>query len=87
MSLDFRHVADSQNLDGVLSHWAAMPDKTRDGEPFEGYYTNVGLKDEFRCLIAALYGRRLSKHGSANASDVTARCQFYGKGALGSVRR
>jgi hypothetical protein len=82
MNLDFRHVAGSQNLDGVLSHWTAMPDKTKDGEPFEGYHTNVGLKDEFRCLIAALYGRRLSKHGSANAPDVTVRCQFYGKGAL-----
>jgi hypothetical protein len=59
-----------------------MPDKTKDGEPFEGDYTNVGLKDEFRCLIAALYGRRLSKYGSANAPDVTVRCQFYGRGAL-----
>jgi hypothetical protein len=59
-----------------------MPDKTKNGEPFEGNYTNVGLKDEFRCLIAALYGRRLSKYGSANAPDVTVRCQFYGRDAL-----
>jgi hypothetical protein len=57
MNLDFRHVAHPENLNGVLGRWTAMPDKSKDGEPFEGYYTDVGLKDEFRCLIAALYGR------------------------------
>jgi hypothetical protein len=89
INLDFRHVAHPENLNGVLSRWAAMPDKTKDGEQFEGYYTNVGLKDEFRCLIAALYGRGFSKntmyeilHGSAKATDVALRCAFYGKGAL-----
>jgi hypothetical protein len=72
MSLDFRHVAQPQNLSGVLSRWAATPGKG------EGYYTYVEQKDELRCLIAAIYGRGFS----AKASDVALRCAFYGKGAL-----
>jgi hypothetical protein len=85
--LDFRQVASPENLNGVLSRWAAMPGKTKDGELFEGYHTNIGLKEEFRCLIAALYGRGFSNNktilfGSANAPDVALRCAFYGKGVL-----
>jgi hypothetical protein len=87
INLDFRHVAHPENLDSALSRWAAMPDKTKDGKSFEGYYTNEELKDEFRCLIAALYGRgfrksRMILHGSANARDIALRCAFYGKGEL-----
>jgi hypothetical protein len=52
LNLNFIDVARPENLNGVLTRWAAMPDKAEDGELFEGYYTNVGLKDEFRCLIA-----------------------------------
>jgi hypothetical protein len=87
IDLDFKDVARPENLNGVLTRWAAMPDKAEDGELFEGYYTNVGLKDEFRCLIAALYGRGFSQsktilHGTANASDIALRCAFYGKAEL-----
>jgi hypothetical protein len=32
-----------------------------DRKPLEGYHTSLSLKDEFRCLIAALYGRGTSK--------------------------
>jgi hypothetical protein len=84
MNLDFRQVAHPEKIDRVLSRWATLVDRVEGGEPFEGYYTNVGLKDEFRCLIAALYGRGFSEkrtilHGSANASDIAMRCAFYGK--------
>ena len=86
-NLDFRQVAHPEKIDRVLSRWATLVDRVEGGEPFEGYYTNVGLKDEFRCLVAALYGRGFSKnrmimHGSANASDIALRCAFYGKAEL-----
>jgi hypothetical protein len=87
MNLDFRQVAHPDKIDGVISRWATLVDRVEGGEPFEGYYTNVGLKDEFRCLIAALYGRGFSKnkvilHGSATAPDIALRCAFYGKADL-----
>jgi hypothetical protein len=87
INLDFRHVAGPESLDHVLARWAAMPDKAKDAEPFEGYYTTAGLKDEFRCLIAALYGRGFSNnkpilHGSSTASDIALRCAFYSKSDL-----
>jgi hypothetical protein len=61
-----------------------MPDKTKGEEPFEdysleGYSTNLGSKDEFRCLIAALYGQDF---GRATASDIALRCAFYGNAKL-----
>ena len=81
--LDFRHVVipeqSRRHLDDVLARWAAMPDTPKDEEPFEACITNLGSKDEFRCLIAALYGQDF---GRATASDIALRCAFYGNAKL-----
>jgi hypothetical protein len=53
--LDFQQVAHPETLENVLSRWEKLDDRDSKGEPFEGYFTSLSLKDEFRCLIAALY--------------------------------
>jgi hypothetical protein len=47
------------------------------------------MKDEFRCLIAALYGKTYAKQqdgslGYCNCADVALRCAFYGNAQLTS---
>jgi hypothetical protein len=84
INLDFQQVASVESIDGVLSRWAQMDDKDGQGKPFEGYDTSLPLKDEFRCLVAALYGRGFVKnktvlHGSVNSNEIAVRCAFYGK--------
>jgi hypothetical protein len=55
--LDFQQVAQPEKIKTVLSRWAQLDDADHDGKPLEGYVTSLSLKDEFRCLVAALYGR------------------------------
>jgi hypothetical protein len=47
------------------------------------------MKDEFRCLIAALYGKTYANNktvvlGTATAPDIALRCAFYGNAQLTS---
>ena len=82
-NLNFRHVHSPESIDGVLKRWVSMSDMTRDGkEVVEGYYTELSLRDEFRCLIGALYGSgfkggKTVLHGSVKSSDVAIWCAFY----------
>ena len=75
--LDFQHVAHPEKIEAVLSRWGKLDGK------MEGYFTSLSLKDEFRCLIAALYGTTFSNNksavqGSRSAKDVAMRCAYYG---------
>jgi hypothetical protein len=84
--LDFQQVAHPETIEPVLSRWAKLDDKF-DGKPSEGYFTSLSIKDEFRCLIAALYGTtwsnsRLTVQGSPSAKDVAMRCACYGNAQL-----
>jgi hypothetical protein len=79
--LDFQQVAHPETIEPVLSRWAKLDHK------MEGYFTTLPLKDEFRCLIAALYGRtwsdrKLTVQGSPSAKDVAVRCAYYGNAEL-----
>ncbi|MBM3543533.1 MAG: hypothetical protein FJX44_03360 [Alphaproteobacteria bacterium] len=79
-------VAIPDKIDHVLARWATLDDRS-DGKPIEGRFTSLPIKDEFRCLVAALYGRGFVNnafvlHGSANAKDVALRCAYYGKGDI-----
>jgi hypothetical protein len=79
--LDFQHVAHPETIEAVLSRWAKLDDK------IEGYFTTLSLKDEFRCLVAALYGSTWSNskstvQGSPSAKDVAMRCAYYGNAQL-----
>jgi hypothetical protein len=50
-------VATPDEIGQVLTRWATLDDRMSDGKVSEGYHTSLSLKDEFRCLVAALYGR------------------------------
>jgi hypothetical protein len=49
----------------------------------EGFLTSLEMKDEFRCLIAALYGKTYANNKTVvTARDVALRCAFYGNAEL-----
>jgi hypothetical protein len=83
--LDFQQVAHPETIDAALSRWAKLDDNIN-GKTIEGYSTSLSLKDEFRCLIAALYGGTwLNKHvvqSSPSAKDVAVRSAYYGSAEL-----
>src|SRR5262249_2592015 len=70
-----------KKIDTVLSHWAKLDDKVNENS-IGGHFTLLSLKDEFRCLIAALYGRTYSNNKFADAADVAMRCAYYGNAKL-----
>ncbi|MDQ6867913.1 MAG: hypothetical protein M3178_05765 [Pseudomonadota bacterium] len=81
--LDPQHVAQPDKIDHVLERWSV----DYKVEPGEGSFTSLGMKDEFRCLIAALYGKTFANNktvvlGTATAPDVALRCAFYGNAEL-----
>jgi hypothetical protein len=85
--LNFQQVTHPETIDAVLSRWAKLDDKVKEKKPIEGYFTALSLTDEFRCLIAALYGRTWSNNkfavqGSPSAKDVAMRCAYYGNAEL-----
>jgi hypothetical protein len=86
-ALDFQQVAHPEKIEKALARWSQLDDRGHKGEPLEGYWTSLSLKDEFRCLIAALYGRtwsnnKLAVQGSPSAADVAMRCAYYGNAEL-----
>jgi hypothetical protein len=80
--LDFQQVRihTPEHIELILERWARVEAPKKDRFD-EGYYTALSKKDEFRCLIAALYGRA---GGDCEADDVALRCAFYGNGDLTS---
>lgn len=85
--LNFSQVFHPESIEPLLARWAQLDDKGSKGEPREGYFSSLSLKDEFRCLIASLYGRTYSNkkstvYGSPRAKDVAMRCAYYGNGEL-----
>jgi hypothetical protein len=85
--LDFQQVSHPKTIKTALSRWAQLDDSGHDGKPLEGYFTALSLKDEFRCLVAALYGRTWSNNqfvvqGSPSSRDVAMRCAYYGNAEL-----
>lgn len=88
---DLVHAPDRDVL-GVLARWGALKVKNTFGnqdEDEEGFHTAAGLTsvDEFRCLIAALYGRVLKDGefqvvGSKGDQDIALRCAYYGNASM-----
>jgi hypothetical protein len=82
-SLDPQFVASPDNIDDVLERWASVAVDDYKGNPAEGYFTSLPLREEFRCVIASLYGKayrgvKFVDVGSPNAPDVAWRCAYYG---------
>jgi hypothetical protein len=87
--LDPQHVAQPDKIDHVLERWSAVVATDDKERPDEGYFTSLEMKDEFRCLIAALYGKTYADNqtvvlSTATAPDVALRCAFYGNAQLTS---
>jgi hypothetical protein len=83
-NLNSQHLHLPKQIDAELTRWANVQVLNYKNEPSEGYFTPMGLVDEFRCMLAALYGRGLEKegyrvHGSPKSTDIAARCAYYGK--------
>ncbi|MDQ3565342.1 MAG: hypothetical protein M3436_14830 [Pseudomonadota bacterium] len=73
-------------ITSILKRWAQVP-VSKDGTFRKGYYTDLPMRDEFRCLVAAMYGRHFKDRkftilGSPDAADVVLRCAYYGKAQL-----
>jgi hypothetical protein len=87
-SLDPQFVERPDKIDDVLERWRSVAVDDYKGNPHEGLFTSAPLRDEFRCLVAALYGKAFRKdvgivvHGSPNAPDVALRCGYYGNAKL-----
>jgi hypothetical protein len=86
-SLDPQHVLLPESIDTELDRWSSVQTAGFRGQPREGHFTVLTIVDEFRCLLAALYGksRRNDKYdilGKPNDADVAARCAYYGKADL-----
>jgi hypothetical protein len=88
--IDPYHASGRPNLPNVLTRWQSLKLKKVSGTPDEdrsGYFTGLALVDEFRCLIAALYGSmfdgsKTQLFGATDASDVAARCSYYGNARM-----
>jgi hypothetical protein len=87
-SLDPKFCIWTDKIDDVLERRKSVATNDYKGRQETGHFTSAPLRDEFRCLIAALYGEGLREkegiviHGSANASDVALRCAYYGNAEL-----
>jgi hypothetical protein len=88
--LDFQQVHAPERIDHVLGRWAKLPAPKEDSHG-KGYFTSLNIRDEFRCLIAALYGRgyvdkKIVVLGNRDADDVAlsasakATAAAYGRG-------
>jgi hypothetical protein len=77
-------------IDHVLKRWDAVEVTGYKGEVQKGYETQLSFKDEFRCLIGSLYGRKLTKGkppgsevmGSPDDEDVAKRGAYYGSAEM-----
>lgn len=74
----------------MFSRWSPVVVKNKysqKDEDKEGWFTSLSFADEFRCQVAALYGRRFidgkSVYAGAMADDdLVLRCSYYGNAAL-----
>lgn len=82
-------VSNEKSIDVVLERWMLNEDGEEVKPSDRDKYTDTGLSEraEFRCLIAALYGKSYGDkgvdiHGSADADDIARRCAYYGNTKL-----
>lgn len=78
-------------ITSILERWAQVP-VPEDGTFKDGYYTALPMRDEFRCLVAAMYGEHYCRGkddkstsrilGYPDSPDVVLRCAYYGKAQL-----
>jgi hypothetical protein len=76
------HLARTERLQDILQRWKSLDVKDRSGENSVGLFAeNVSMTDEFRCVIASLYGRALKDNelrAASKSQDVAMRAAYYG---------
>lgn len=80
-------VAIETPINATLEKWAGFEARDYRGETEEGVYTDLPLAEEFRCIVAAVYGSRLvgsgyERAGTPNSTTIYERCAFYGSAPL-----
>ncbi len=78
------------DLAKVLDRWVGVKVPqlfSSDAEERGGPYTDLTFAEEFRCLVASLYGRTFEQkvfvvQGALDDPDVARRCAYYGNAAL-----
>ena len=85
-ALNPEHTARTEGLEPTLSRWKDIVIKGYDGKAHEGLFAHgISFADEFRCLIAALYGAGLEKSKlqlASKSEDVAVRAAYYANGNL-----
>ncbi len=88
-SLAADQVSSQGNIDAVLERWKVDENGAHEKPRENDRYNSTGLPDreEFRCLVAALYGKHYGSkqviiQGSFEHEDVARRCAFYANGKL-----
>jgi hypothetical protein len=81
-NLDPQQTHGDGDLEAVLARWESVEIKNYKGEVENGYYTGLSFAEEFRCLVAVLYGRSYANNesktaGSADSSDPALRASYY----------
>jgi hypothetical protein len=77
-ALDPHHTRRPDEIAGVLERWGNVELKE------EGWFTDLPLREELRCLIASVYSRGMTTansgprvFGSPDDKDIARRCAFY----------
>lgn len=80
--------AQKENILEVLERWSevkVMGQYSREHEEENGWYTDLSYVEEFKCLVAALYGRQYDATaekivyvGRLDSDDIVCRCAYYG---------
>lgn len=80
------HVARTERLQQVLQRWTSLDIRDRNSEERTGLFAeNVSMTDEFRCVIASLYGTALKEtemRAASKSNDVAMRAAYYGNSKL-----
>lgn len=81
----------SEPITPILERWARAPASEKDTSK-DGYFTTLSMRDEFRCLVAAMYGSHYYRGkddmftssilGSPDSHDEIFRCAYYGNAQL-----
>jgi hypothetical protein len=81
----------SEPIIPILERWAQAPASEKDTSK-DGYFTTLSMRDEFRCLVAAMYGCHFYRGkddmftssilGSPDSHNEILRCAYYGKARL-----
>jgi hypothetical protein len=74
-------------INETLNRWADFEAKDYKGEVAGGIYTDLPLAEEFRCIVAAVYGTRLvdsnyERAGTPGSKTLAERCAYYGGASL-----